>query len=110
MVADGVFRANLLHALEVVRIDLRRLRARRGDIPVLTRYFIVSAKQEFKLSPKYFSPEALKLVAQHDPSGNVRELKNVCCRLAVIAQATKSFHPVWIKTDAHRRARVDTGR
>ena len=85
LVAEGLFRADLLHRLDVVRIALPPLRARRGDIPVLARHFLASATQALKLPAKHFSPEALKLIAQQEFPGNVRELENLCRRLVVIA-------------------------
>lgn len=84
-VASGAFRADLLHRLDVVRIALPALRTRRGDVPLLARHFLAAAAQSLKLPPKQFSREALKLVAQRDYPGNVRELENLCRRLAVIA-------------------------
>jgi len=84
-VAEGAFRADLLHRLDVVRIALPPLRARRDDIPLLARSFLAAATQALKLPPKHFSREALKLIAQRDFPGNVRELENLCRRLAVIA-------------------------
>jgi two-component system nitrogen regulation response regulator GlnG len=68
-----------------VRIALPSLRQRRGDIPVLARHFLAQAAAELKLPPKRFSRGAMKLVEQRDYPGNVRELENLCRRLAVIA-------------------------
>jgi two-component system nitrogen regulation response regulator GlnG len=84
-VAAGQFRADLMHRLDVVRIELPPLRSRRSDIPLLARRFLAAAAQELKLPAKRFSKAALKLVAQRDYPGNVRELENLCRRLAVIA-------------------------
>ncbi len=84
-VAAGQFRADLMHRLDVVRIDMPSLRSRRSDIPLLAQHFLAAAAQELKLPPKRFSKPALKLVAQRDYPGNVRELENLCRRLAVIA-------------------------
>ncbi|MFC4765432.1 nitrogen regulation protein NR(I) [Dyella koreensis] len=84
-VAGGQFRADLKHRLDVVRIELPPLRQRRSDIPMLAQHFLTAAAQELKLPPKRFSKAALKAVAQRDFSGNVRELENLCRRLAVIA-------------------------
>ena len=84
-VAAGQFRADLMHRLDVVRIELPALRTRRSDIPLLARHFLAATAQELKLPPKRFSRAALKLVAQRDYPGNVRELENLCRRLAVIA-------------------------
>jgi two-component system nitrogen regulation response regulator GlnG len=84
-VAAGQFRADLKHRLDVVRIELPPLRARRADIPLLARHFLAAAAQELKLPPKRFSRAALKALEQRDFPGNVRELENLCRRLAVIA-------------------------
>jgi two-component system nitrogen regulation response regulator GlnG len=84
-VAAGLFRADLKHRLDVVRIELPALRQRRADIPLLAQHFLAAAARELKLPPKRFSRAALKAVAQRDFPGNVRELENLCRRLAVIA-------------------------
>ncbi len=84
-VATGQFRADLMHRLDVVRIELPSLRHRRSDIPLLAEYFLAAAAKELRLPPKRYSRAALKLVAQRDYPGNVRELENLCRRLAVIA-------------------------
>jgi two-component system nitrogen regulation response regulator GlnG len=88
-VAAGQFRADLKHRLDVVRIELPPLRARRADIPVLARHFLASAAQELRLPPKRFSRAALKALEQRDFPGNVRELENLCRRLAVIARGAE---------------------
>ena len=88
-VAAGQFRADLMHRLDVVRIELPPLRARRADIPILAQHFLATAAQELKLAPKRFSKAALKTVAQRDYPGNVRELENLCRRMAVIARGVE---------------------
>ena len=88
-VAAGQFRADLMHRLDVVRIELPPLRARRADIPILAQHFLATAAQELKLAPKRFSKAALKAVAQRDYPGNVRELENLCRRMAVIARGAE---------------------
>jgi two-component system nitrogen regulation response regulator GlnG len=88
-VAGGHFRADLKHRLDVVRIELPSLRQRRSDIPLLARHFLASAARELKLPAKRFSRGALKLIEQRDFPGNVRELENLCRRLAVIAPGTE---------------------
>ena len=84
-VATGQFRADLKHRLDVVRIALPPLRERRGDVPLLAKHFLVQAAAELNLPPKRFSRGAMKLIEQRDYPGNVRELENLCRRLAVIA-------------------------
>ena len=85
LVREGRFRADLLHRLDVVRIDLPPLAARREDIPLLARHFLAQAAAELKVPAKRFSSPALRLLAQMDFPGNVRQLENLCRRLAVIA-------------------------
>lgn len=88
-VVAGQFRADLKHRLDVVRIELPPLRQRRSDIPMLAQHFLAAAVQELKLPAKRFSKAALKAIAQRDFPGNVRELENLCRRLAVIAMGTE---------------------
>ncbi|HET6906495.1 MAG TPA: nitrogen regulation protein NR(I) [Rhodanobacteraceae bacterium] len=84
-VARGEFRADLKHRLDVVRIHLPALRERREDIAPLARHFLESAAREFNLPRKQFAPAALQALAKREFPGNVRELENLCRRLAVIA-------------------------
>ncbi len=83
--AAGHFRADLMHRLDVVRIELPALRERRSDIPLLAQHFLAQAAQALRLPPKRFARAALKALGQRDYPGNVRELENLCRRLAVIA-------------------------
>lgn len=84
-VARGEFRADLLHRLDVLRIHLPPLRERRADIPLLARTFLASAARELQLPEKHFAAATLQAVAKMDFPGNVRQLENLCRRLAVIA-------------------------
>ncbi|MDE2177974.1 MAG: nitrogen regulation protein NR(I) [Xanthomonadaceae bacterium] len=84
-VAAGAFRADLLHRLDVVRIVLPPLAARRSDIPLLARHFLAAAAAELKLPPKRFGAAALRALTAMAFPGNVRQLENLCRRLAVIA-------------------------
>lgn len=88
-VSAGQFRADLKHRLDVVRITLPTLRSRRSDIPLLARHFIQVAAKQLGLPPKRFSRAALKAIEQRDFPGNVRELENLCRRLAVIAPGSE---------------------
>ena len=88
-VAGGQFRADLKHRLDVVRIALPALRERRADIPLLAQHFLAAAAQELGLAPKRFAKATLKALAQRDFPGNVRELENLCRRLAVIAPSAE---------------------
>jgi two-component system nitrogen regulation response regulator GlnG len=85
LVADGRFRADLLHRLDVVRLRLPPLRERGEDIAGLAAHFLTNAAVRFKAPRKKLSANALRLLEAHTWPGNVRELENLCWRLAVLA-------------------------
>lgn len=85
LVQAGRFRADLLHRLDVVRIHIPPLRERRADIPRLAERFLAQAIGELKIEPKRFSEAALEALAAQDWPGNVRQLENLCQRVAVMA-------------------------
>jgi two-component system, NtrC family, nitrogen regulation response regulator GlnG len=82
---EGQFRDDLLHRLNVIRIALPPLRARREDIPDLLRHYLVAAARELGAEPKVLTPAAEKLLIDSDWPGNVRQLVNICRRLTVAA-------------------------
>jgi two-component system nitrogen regulation response regulator GlnG len=85
LVAEGCFRADLLHRLDVVRLQLPPLRERRDDVPRLAERFLAVAARRFGTPPKRFAKPALERLRDHDWPGNVRELENLCWRLAALA-------------------------
>ncbi len=85
LVEQGRFRADLLHRLDVVRLELPPLRQRREDVAELAAHFLAQAAAAVGSSAKRFEPAALLHLARHDWPGNVRELENVCWRLAALA-------------------------
>ena len=85
LVADGRFRADLLHRLDVVRLRLPPLRERSEDVVGLAAHFLANAAVRFKAPRKKLSANALRLLEAHPWPGNVRELENLCWRLAVLA-------------------------
>ena len=85
LVDNGQFRADLLHRLDVVRLHVPALRERREDIPLLTARFLARAAADMRLEPKRFSPAALGALQDLPWPGNVRQLENLCRRLAVMA-------------------------
>jgi len=83
MVADGRFREDLYYRLATFPIALPPLRARPGDIPLLAESLLArlpAARQ------KALHADALGLLAAHDFPGNVRELRNVLERAALLAE------------------------
>ncbi|HJR72297.1 MAG TPA: nitrogen regulation protein NR(I) [Luteimonas sp.] len=85
LVADGRFRADLLHRLDVVRLQLPPLRERRDDVPKLAEVFLQSAARKLGAPAKRFSRQAFDRLQAHGWPGNVRELENLCWRLAALA-------------------------
>ncbi|MDO9437741.1 nitrogen regulation protein NR(I) [Hydrogenophaga sp.] len=86
-VKEGVFREDLFHRLNVIRLRLPALRERREDVPMLTRFFLQQSAKQLGVEPKRISESALKLLGTFDFPGNVRQLENVCHWLTVMAPA-----------------------
>ncbi len=87
LVEQGRFRADLLHRLDVVRLQLPPLRERRADVPQLAENFLAMAARKLDTPPKRLSSAALDALRGYAWPGNVRELENVCWRLAALAPA-----------------------
>jgi len=86
-VKEGVFREDLFHRLNVIRLRLPALRERREDVPMLTRFFLQQSARQLGVEPKRISEAALRLLGTFDFPGNVRQLENVCHWLTVMAPA-----------------------
>ena len=84
-VKDGLFREDLFHRLNVIRIRLPALRERREDIPLLARHFLQKSARELGMEPKRLSEGALKYLSGLELPGNVRQLENLCHWLNVMA-------------------------
>lgn len=87
--AEGRFRADLLHRLDVVRLRLPPLRERRADVPLLAERFLEQACHKLGVAAKQLQPAAMAALQQHPWPGNVRELENVCWRLAALAPSER---------------------
>ena len=84
-VKEGLFREDLLHRLNVIRIEVPPLRSRREDIPGLLRHYLDVAAIELGVAPKVLTPEAEAALVGFGWPGNVRQLVNACRRLTVLA-------------------------
>ena len=84
-VREGLFREDLFHRLNVIRLRLPALRERREDIPLLLRHFMQKSARELGMEAKGVSEAALKTLVNLPWSGNVRQLENVCHYLTVMA-------------------------
>jgi len=83
-VAEGRFREDLYHRLNVVELEVPPLRGRREDIPLLLDHYLAEAAQEMNTEPKMLSDAARELLVAHTWPGNVRELVNLCRRLTAL--------------------------
>lgn len=81
----GLFREDLFHRLNVIRLRLPPLRERREDIPHLTKHFLAQSAIQLGVEPKQLSTAALRYLTAVNWSGNVRQLENVCHWLTVMA-------------------------
>lgn len=77
-IKDGKLREDLYYRLNVFRIDLPALKARKSDIEALAKHFL--AKRHVDISTA-----AINALMQYDWPGNVRELENVLERAAIIS-------------------------
>ena len=84
-VKEGVFREDLYHRLNVIRLRLPALRERREDVPMLARYFLQRSAQQLGVEPKRMDDAALDRLSHFHFPGNVRQLENICHWLTVMA-------------------------
>jgi two-component system nitrogen regulation response regulator GlnG len=84
-VQEGLFREDLFHRLNVIRIHIPALRERREDIGLLLKYFLAHAAEELNVEPKTLRPEVVEYMSRLDWPGNVRQLENICRWLTVMA-------------------------
>jgi DNA-binding NtrC family response regulator len=83
-VRRGDFREDLYFRLNVVRLELPPLRARREDVGPLASHFLALAAAEQGARPRVLSREALEALERHPWPGNVRELENAVRRALVL--------------------------
>ncbi|MBC7625488.1 MAG: nitrogen regulation protein NR(I), partial [Aeromicrobium sp.] len=86
-VKEGLFREDLYHRLNVIRLRLPSLRERREDIPLLLKHFLAKSARELNVDAKRLSDSALAFLSQQEFPGNVRQLENLCHWITVMAPA-----------------------
>ncbi|WP_409027137.1 nitrogen regulation protein NR(I) [Janthinobacterium sp. SUN098] len=84
-VRDGLFREDLYHRLNVIRLRLPSLRERREDIPILVRHFLVQSARQLGVEAKRMSEPTMQFLSSLDLPGNVRQLENLCNWITVMA-------------------------
>jgi len=83
-IRDGQFREDLYYRLNVIPVHIPPLRERRDDIPELAATLLQQASDELSMTAPILLDHSIDLLKRHDWYGNVRELKNVMRRLAVL--------------------------
>jgi len=84
-VAQGLFREDLYHRLNVIRLRIPSLRERREDISILIRHFLKQSAQQLGVESKRMSESAMQFLSQLNLPGNVRQLENLCNWIVVMA-------------------------
>ena len=84
-VKAGLFREDLFHRLNVIRLRLPPLRERSEDIPALADHFLARAAENLKTERKRLAPDAADFITRFPFPGNVRQLENLCNWLTVMA-------------------------
>jgi two-component system, NtrC family, nitrogen regulation response regulator GlnG len=107
-VKRGLFREDLYHRLNVIRIELPPLRARKEDVPELLAHYLESAARELGVEPKQLSVPARTKLLEYAWPGNIRELVNLCRRLSVLAPGNEiRAEDLPAQVDAERAAERD---
>lgn len=84
-VKEGVFREDLFHRLNVIRLRVPSLRERREDIPLLSKHFLAQSAKQLGVDVKRLSDSAMNFIASLEFPGNVRQLENLCNWITVMA-------------------------
>jgi serine/threonine-protein kinase PknK len=86
LVREGKFREDLYYRIHVVEVHLPALRERGEDVPQLVDHFLGIFSARYKREKKAVSREALRMLADHDWPGNVRQLENVLLNAWVMSE------------------------
>ncbi len=89
-ISAGNFREDLFHRLSVIVLEVPSLNERKEDIPLLAEHFIKQICDDYGISKKEMSKEALKALQSINWTGNIREFRNVIERLIILCDKTIS--------------------
>ncbi len=91
LVKKALFREDLFHRLNVIRVHIPALRERREDIPLLMEYFLQAAAAELETGKKTLHSDTIELLKAYSWPGNVRQLENTARWLTVMASGKEIF-------------------
>jgi DNA-binding NtrC family response regulator len=107
LVTYGKFRRDLYHRINRFPIFIPPLRERKEDIPLLTDHFLKKFRQELGKPLPGISKAAMNVLMEHQWPGNIRELKNLIERAAIITDG-ELIRPDHLSTDTRKIRRADT--
>jgi DNA-binding NtrC family response regulator len=86
LIENGLFREDLYHRLDLIRIHVPPLSQRKDDILPLVNYFIDNLNIEYNKHVSEITSEAKEILLNHHWKGNIRELKNVIERIIIFSK------------------------
>lgn len=92
MVQNGEFREDLYYRLNVISLPVPPLRERGDDVCLLAQYFLDLASDEHSVGFRAFGPNALDEIRAYRWPGNIRELKNIVERCAILSETQTIDH------------------
>ncbi|MBB06331.1 nitrogen assimilation response regulator NtrX [Pseudooceanicola sp.] len=101
-IAEGTFRQELYHRLNVVPIEVPSLADRREDIPVLANYFLEALHKGQGLPMRTLSEDAAALMQTMIWPGNVRQLRNVIERILILGDGTGAIEAREVPTEEEK--------
>ncbi len=108
LVKSNLFREDLFHRLNVIRIHIPKLAERIVDIPKLAGYFLQRAAEELEVEAKVLTPAAAEYLCRLDWPGNVRQLEN-CCRWLTVMASGREIHVTDLPPElSNRQAESET--
>jgi DNA-binding NtrC family response regulator len=89
LIENGRFRQDLYFRLATIAINIKPLRERHEDIPLLVNYFLEMFNKKYGKKFEKISQEAEEILLHHPWKGNVRELKNAIERVTLLEDSTE---------------------
>jgi DNA-binding NtrC family response regulator len=83
-VANGRFRADLFWRLNVIPVEMPKLKSRGSDITLLCEHFLARANERHRRQVTGIDPQAMAALKAYHWPGNIRELENVLERLVIV--------------------------
>jgi len=108
-IEKGNFREDLYHRLSVIIIHVPTLNERLDDIPILGKAFLDEIRNDYGMAKKEFMPDAIKELQKINWTGNIRELRNVVERLAILSQDKITASDVDLYARIGERPKTDSG-